>query len=86
MTKFMFLYAIAILSIITATQARANGIEGREVAARTRSAMCTTDLGLSPCSEPMCVFNTGGDHKIDALCRNGANKPNNDWLANMNLG
>ena len=34
MTKFKFLHAVAILSMMIATQARANRIEGREVAAR----------------------------------------------------
>src|SRR6478735_7308874 len=38
MTKFKFLHAVAILSMMIATQARANRIEGREVAARPWSA------------------------------------------------
>ena len=87
MTQFKFLHAVAILSMMIATQARANRIEGRE------SAACMTDHGPSLCGEPICVYSAGGGHKknalspeIDAPHRNGANKTHDDWPANMILG
>jgi len=93
MTKFKFLHAVAILSMMIATQARANRIEGREVAARPWSAACMTDHGPSLCAELICVYSAGGGHKKNALSpemdaprRNGANKPHDDWPANMILG
>ena len=93
MTKFKFLHAVAILSMMIATQARANRIEGREVAARPWSAACMTDHGPSLCAELICVYSAGGGHKknalspeIDAPRRNGANKTHDDWPANMILG
>src|SRR5258708_31225046 len=43
MTKFKFLHAVAILSIMIATEVRANRIEGREVAVPPWSAACMTD-------------------------------------------
>src|SRR6476661_10132437 len=51
MTKFKFLHAVAILSMMIATQARANRIEGREVAAQPWSAACMTDHGPSLCAD-----------------------------------
>jgi len=93
MPKFKFLHAVAILSMMIATQARANRIEGREVAARPWSAACMTDHGPSLCAELICVYSAGGGHKknalspeIDAPRRNGANKTHDDWPANMILG
>jgi hypothetical protein len=93
MTKFKFLHAVAILSMMIATQARANRIEGREIAARPWSAACMTDHGPSLCAELICVYSAGGGHKknalspeIDAPRRNGANKTHDDWPANMILG
>ena len=93
MTKFRFLHAVAILSMMIATQAQATRIEGREVAAPPWSAARTTDHGPSPCGEPICVYSAGGGHnknalspEIDAPHRNGANKPHDDWPANMILG
>ena len=92
MTKLKFLHAVAILSIMIGTQARANRIEGREVAARPWSAACMTDHGPSLCAGLMCVYSAGGGHKnnalspeIDAPCRGGANKTHDDWSANMIL-
>jgi len=92
MTKFKFLHAVAILSMMIATQARANRIEGREVAARPWSAACMTDYGPSLCAGLICVYSAGGGHKnnvlspeIDAPRRNGANKTHDDWSANMIL-
>ena len=90
MTKFKFLHAVAIPSIMIVTLARANGIEGREVAARPWSAACMTDHGPSLCAELICVYSAGGGHKKNALSpaphRNGANKTHDDWPANMILG
>ena len=85
MTKFKFLHAVAILSMMIATQARANRIEGREVAARPWSAACMTDHGPSLCAELICVYSAGGGHKKNAPRRNGANKTHDDWPANMIL-
>jgi hypothetical protein len=92
MTRFKFL-AVAMLSMMIATAARANGIEGREVAAPPWSAACVTDHGPSPCGELVCVYSAGGGHKkhalspeIDAPHRNGAIKTHDDWPANMILG
>jgi len=92
MTKFRFLHAVAILSMMIATEARANSIEGREVAAPPWSAACMTDHGPSLSGEPICVYGAGGRHKknalsprIDAPHRNGANKAHDDWPANMIL-
>ena len=92
MTKFKFLHAVAILSMMIATEVRANGIEGREVAAPPWSAACMTDHGPSLSGEPICVYGAGGRHKknalsprIDAPHRNGANKAHDDWPANMIL-
>jgi len=89
MTKFKLLHAVTILPMMIATQARANRIEGREVAARPWSAACMTDHGPSLCAE----HSAGGGHKknalspeIDAPRRNGANKTHDDWPANMILG
>ena len=79
MTKFKFLHAVAILSMMIATQAWANRIEGREVAARPWS-----DVSLS--TELICVYSAGGGHKKNAPRRNGANKTHDDWPANMILG
>ena len=86
MTKFKFLHAVAILSVIIATQARADRIEAREAAAQPWSAACMTDHGPN-------LYGAGGDRKkialssaIDAACRSGANRPHDDWPANMNLG
>ena len=94
MTKFKFLHAIAILSMMIATEARANSIEGREVvAARPWSAACMTDHGPSLCAELTRVYSAGRGRKknalspeIDAPRRNGANKRHDDWPANMILG
>ena len=78
MTKFKFLHAVAIPSMMIATLARANGIEGREVAAWPWGAACMTDRGPSLCAELICVYSAGGGHKKNALSpaphRNGANK------------
>ena len=63
MTKFKFLHAVAIPSIMIVTLARANRIEGREVAARPWSAACMTDHGPSLCAELICVYSAGGGHK-----------------------
>jgi len=86
MTKFKFLQAVAIPSIMIVTLARANGVEGREVAARPWSAACMTDRGPSLCAELICVYSAGGGHKKNAPRRNGANKTHDDWPANMILG
>jgi len=93
MPKPRFLHAVAILSMMIATQARANRIEGGEVAARPWSAACMTDHGPSLCAELACAHGAAGGHKknalspeIDAPRRNGANKPHDDWPANMILG
>ena len=93
MTKFEFLHAVAIVSMMIATQARATTIEGREVAAPPWSAACMTDHGPPLCAEPIWVYRAGGGHKkkalspeIDAPHRNGANKAHDDWPANMILG
>ena len=93
MTKFKFLHAIAILSMMIATEVRANSIEGREVAARPWSAACMTDHGSSPCAELTRAYRGDRGHKknalspeIDAPRRNGANKTPDDWPANMILG
>ena len=92
-TKFKFLHAVAILSMMIATEARANRIEGREIAARPWSAACMTDHGPSLCAELACVYGAGRGHKknalspeIDAPRRSGANKTHDDWPANMILG
>ena len=92
MTRFKFLHAVAILSMMIGTEARANRIEGREIAARPWSAACMTDHGPSLCAELTYVYSAGGGHKnalsreIDAPRRNGANKTHDDWPANMILG
>ena len=93
MTKPRFLHAVAILSMLIATQARANGIEGREVAARPWTSACMTGHGPSLCAESICAYSAGGGHKksalspeIDAPRRNGTNKAHDDWPANMILG
>jgi hypothetical protein len=93
MTKLKFLHTVAILSMMIATQARANRIEDRDVAARPWSAACMTDRGPSLCAEVICVCRAGGGHKknalspeIDAPRRKGANKTHDDWPANMILG
>ena len=93
MTKFKFLHAVAILSMMIATQARANRIEGREVAAPPWSAACMTAHGPSLCGEPRSVYSAGGGHKknafspeSDAPHRNGANKIHDDWPATVLLG
>jgi hypothetical protein len=93
MTKFKFLHAIAVLSIMIATEARANRIEAREVAAPPWSAACMTDHGPNLCGEPICDCSAGGGHKknalspqIDAPHRNRTNKTHDDWPANMILG
>jgi hypothetical protein len=93
MTKFNFLHALAILSMIIATEARANGIEGREVAAGPWSAACMTDHGPSLCAELMRAYGTGRGHKknasspeIDTPRRNGVNKTHDNWPADMILG
>jgi len=92
MTKLKFLHAVAILSIMIGTQARANRIEGREVAARPWSAACMTDHGPSLCAGLIFVYSADGGHKnnalspeIDAPRRGGANKTHDDWSANMIL-
>jgi hypothetical protein len=91
MTKFKFLHAVAILSMMIATQARANGIEGRQAGAPLWSVAYRT--GYGPSLEPKWLYRAGGDHKknalspeIDAPHRNGANKTHDDWPANMILG
>ena len=90
MTKFKFLHAVVIPSIMIVTLARANGIEGREVAARPWSAACMTDHGPSLCAELICAYSADGGHKKNALSpaphRNGANKTHDGWPANMILG
>ena len=93
MTKFKFLHAVAILSMMIATEVPANRIEGREVAAPPWSAACMTDHGPSLCAELTCVYSAGSGHKknalspeIDAPHRNGANKTHDDWPANMIQG
>jgi hypothetical protein len=60
MTKFKLLRAVAILSMLIATQAQARGIEGREVAAPPWSAACVTDQGPSQCDEPMWIYGSRG--------------------------
>ena len=93
MAKFKFLHAVAILSMMIATQARANRIESREVAAPPWSGVRMADRGPSLCGEPAWVYSTAGGHKknalspeIDAPHQNGANKRHDDWPANMILG
>jgi len=93
MSKFKFLYAVAILSMMIATQARANRIEGREVAAPPWSGVRMVDHGPGLCGEPAWVYSTAGGYKkngmspeIDAPHQNGANNRHDDWPANMILG
>lgn len=71
MTRFKLPHALAILSILIATEAQAHGIEGHEVVAPPWSAACMTDQGPSVCGEPMWVYDTIGDHvrKKTALSR-----------------
>ena len=92
-SKFKFLQAIVILSMTIATQARADRIESREVAAPPWSAACMTDYGPRLRGEPKWLYSARGGHKknalspeIDAPRRNGANKTHDDWPANMILG
>ena len=77
------------LDSMIVTLARANGVEGSEVAARPWSAACMTDHGPSLCAELICV-SAGGGHKKNALSpaphRNGANKTHDGRPANMILG
>jgi hypothetical protein len=61
MTKFKVLRAVAILSMMTATQAQAHWIKGREVAAPRWSAACMNDHGPGVCGEPMWVYGSRGD-------------------------
>jgi hypothetical protein len=91
-SKFKFRQAIVILSMTIATQARANRIESREVAAPPWSAACMTDYGPSLCGEPKWLYSARGGHKknalspeIDAPHWNGADKTHDDWPANMIL-
>jgi hypothetical protein len=95
MTRFKLLHAFAILSILIASEAEANGIGGREVAAPPWSAACMTDQGPSACGEPMWVYGTIGEHagkrtglspELNAPHRNWGDKPHVDWPANMILG
>jgi hypothetical protein len=93
MSKSRFLYAVAILSMMIATQARANRIEGREVAAPPWCGVRMADHGPSLCGEPAWVYSTAGGHKkngmspeTDAPHQNGANNRHDDWPANMILG
>jgi hypothetical protein len=95
MTKFKLLRAVAILSMLIATQVQARGIEGREVAAPPWSAACMTDHGPSVCGEPMWVYGARGGHagkknalspEVDAPHWNGGDKTYHDWPANMMLG
>jgi len=97
MSKFNFLHAVAILSMMIATQAQANRIESREVAAPPWSGVRMADHGPSLCGEPAWVYSTAGGHKMNALSnalspeidaphQNGANKRHDDWAANMILG
>ncbi len=69
MTKFRFLAAAVILSMLIATpvlaygsstRPQAYGTEGREVAAPPWSAACMTDHGPSECGEPMWVYGSRG--------------------------
>jgi hypothetical protein len=85
MTRFKFLHAVAVLSMMIATAA--------PVAAAPWSAARMTNHGPSPCGEPICVYGAGGGHKKNALSpqfnaphRNGANNTHDDWPANMILG
>jgi hypothetical protein len=92
-SKFKFLQAIVILSMTIATQARANRIESREVAAPPWSAACMTDYGPSLCGEePKWLYSPRGGHKKNALSPeidvphwNGADKTHDDWPANLIL-
>jgi hypothetical protein len=92
-SKFKFRQAIVILSMTIATQARANRIESREVAAPPWSAACMTDYGPSLCGEePKWLFSPRGGHKKNALSPeidvphwNGADKTHDDWPANLIL-
>ena len=95
MTRFKFLHAFAILSILIATEAHARGIEGHEVAAPPWSTACMTDQGPSVCGKPMWLYDTIDDHvgkktalspELNAPHRNGGVKPHVDWSANMILG
>jgi hypothetical protein len=95
MTRFKLLHAVAILSILIATEAQAHGIDGREVAAPPWSAACMTDQGPSVCGEPMWVYGPIGDHagkktalspELKAPHRNGVDKPHVNWPANLILG
>jgi hypothetical protein len=93
MSTFNFLHAVTIVSMMIATQAQANGIESREVAAPPWSGVRMADHGPSLCGEPAWVYSTAGGHEknaltseIDAPHQNGANKRHDDWPANMILG
>ena len=93
MPKFKFLHAVTILSMMIATQARANRIECREVAAPPWSGVRMADHGPSLCGKPAWVYSTASGHEknalspeIDAPHQNGANKRHDDWPTNMILG
>ena len=62
MTEFKVLRAVAILSMMIATQAQAHAIKGREVAAPPWKAPCMANHGPSVCAEPMWVYGSRGTH------------------------
>jgi hypothetical protein len=67
MSKFKFLHAVAMLSMIIGTQPRVNRIDGREVAAPPWSGVRMADHGPSLRGEPAWVYSTAGGHKKNAL-------------------
>lgn len=96
MTRFKLLRVVAIVSMSIVTQARAQGIGNREVAAPPWSVVCMTDHGSNAWGEHMpvsgaCVAHSGQRNSLsppraDAPYRDGGDKTHDDWPANMILG
>jgi len=79
MTKLKILGAVAILSMMAATQAQAHGIKGRHAAAPRWGATCMTDHDPGACGQPMWLPGAGSDR----AGRNNASPPEADaplWL------
>jgi hypothetical protein len=89
MTGLKPLHVLAILSILVATQTRAQGIYGDVAAA------CVTSQGPGVCGEPMWPYGSVGDHvgrksalspELNAPQADDADKPRMGWPTNMILG
>ena len=89
MTGLKPLHVLAILSILIATQARAQGVYDEVAAA------CVTGQGQGVCGEPMWLYGTVGDHagkksalspELNAPQADDGDKPRVGWPANMILG